>query len=457
MRRLLVVLLALAALAAPAAALAHPLGNFTVNRFSRVLVSGDRIYVRYVLDLAEIPTYQARPLDARAYAKRIGRGATLTVGGRRARLTPIAQRLTLLPGAGGLETARLEVVLEGPRLAGPAFVVYTDNNFGDRIGWKEIVVGTATASRSDELRAYPAGELDSPPDVTTATARLAPREGPAVAPTLAPAVGAAPERGSEASGFEALVGRGDLGFLVVLVSLALAFFWGAVHALSPGHGKAIVTAYLVGRRGTPRHAFLLGGITTLTHTIGVFALGGVTLALSQWIVPETLYPWLNLAAGLLVVSIGATVLWSRARVRIARALDIEDELAGHEHRHWPFGRRHSHAHPHDHHHGGDGLSRRSLVAVGISGGLLPCPSALVVLLGAISLHRVGFGLLLIVAFSLGLAATITGIGLVAVWAKRVFARATLDGPLVRALPALSALVIVLAGVAMTLRALPKVS
>jgi ABC-type nickel/cobalt efflux system permease component RcnA len=215
---------------------------------------------------------------------------------------------------------------------------------------------------------------------------------------------------------------------VILASLGAALFWGAAHALSPGHGKAIVTAYLVGARGTPRHALLLGGIVTATHTIGVFGLGIVTLALSQFVVPDRLYPWLNLVAGVLVVSVGASVLYRRSP-------------------------RHRH---HHHHHDGE-LDRRSLLAVGISGGLLPCPSALVVLLAAISLHRIAFGLLLIVAFSLGLAATISGIGLAAVLAKRAFSRLSFDGRLVQLLPAASALVILAAGLAMTLRALPGVT
>src|SRR6266513_198127 len=117
---------------------------------------------------------------------------------------------------------------------------------------------------------------------------------------------------------------------------------------------------------------------------------------------------------------------------------------------WRHRRAHSHGHEHHHHgHGHEhGLSRRSLVTVGISGGLLPCPSALVVLLAAITLHRVAFGLLLIVAFSAGLASSITGIGLVAVVARRAFARRSFDGLLVRALPAVSAAVILAAGVAM---------
>jgi nickel/cobalt transporter (NicO) family protein len=432
MRRLLVLMAALAALAAPAPAAAHPLGNFTVNRFSRVEVSGPRLYVRYVLDLAEIPTFQAGRIDARAYASRIARGAELRVNGRRAPLVPLRTALAHPPGAGGLHTTRLETILRGPLLRGPSRIAYRDANYRDRIGWKEIVVGARTPSTSHELRSYPKSLLRSPLDTTSVRAELEPAAGRDVVPALHRGRSLeAPDRVAD-GGFASLVGRDHLSALVILASLGVALFWGAAHALSPGHGKTIVTAYLVGQRGTPRHAALLGLIVTVTHTVGVFALGLVTLALSQLIVPERLYPWLNLASGLLVVGIGASVLWARLRRR----------ARGHHH----------HQHEYEH-----GTSLRSLFAVGVSGGLLPCPSALVVLLAAISLHRVAFGLLLILAFSAGLALSVTGIGLAAVLARGAFRRASFDGGLVRLLPAASALVILAAGLAMTVRAFPKVS
>jgi ABC-type nickel/cobalt efflux system permease component RcnA len=440
-KRLLVLLALAAALLAPAAASAHPLGNFTINHFARVEVAGHRLYVRYVLDLAEIPTYQAQQqgVDPEAYAHRLAAGLHVSLDGHAARLVPVAHALGFPRGVGGLHTMRLQIVLRGPAVTGPAPIVVDDTNYAGRIGWKEIVFGARTRSESDELRAYPKSLLQSPLDVTHVSATVAPT-GDTPPTLLSGKALEAPDRVAD-SGFTRLIGRGRLSPLVILASLAAALFWGAAHALSPGHGKTIVSAYLVGKRGTPRDAALLGGIVTVTHTIGVFALGLVTLALSQWIVPDRLYPWLNLVAGLAVVCVGLTVLRARAR----------DWL--HERAH-----RHGHAHDHGHHHGHDhDLSRRGLVAVGISGGILPCPSALVVLLAAISLHRVAFGLLLIVAFSAGLALSITGVGLVAVSAKRLFARASFDGLLVRALPAVSAIVILVAGAAMTVRALPKVS
>jgi ABC-type nickel/cobalt efflux system permease component RcnA len=429
-----VVLVAAAALLVPVVAQAHPLGNFTINHFARVEVSGHRLYVRYVLDMAEIPTFQARQegVNPSVYAWRLARGLHVTLGGRPVAFEPVAHALGFPPGVGGLHTMRLEVILRGPGVNRDEHLAVRDMNYADRIGWKEILVGANRQSISDELRAYPKSLLQSPLDITSASTTVAPTRDPVPRVTHGRAL-EAPDRVADSS-FTRLIANGHLSLLVILASLAAALFWGAAHALSPGHGKTIVTAYLIGRRGTPRDAALLGAIVTVTHTIGVFALGLVTLGLSQWIVPDRLYPWINVVAGVLVVAIGLSVLY-------ARVAHLRAHRRGHEHHH------------HDH---GETISRRSLVAVGVSGGILPCPSALVVLLAAISLHRVAFGLVLIVAFSLGLALSITGIGLVAVLVKQSFAQRNFDGLLIRALPAVSALVILTAGVVMTVKALPKV-
>jgi nickel/cobalt exporter len=417
-RALLIALLAMLAL--PAVASAHPLGNFTINRFARVEVANGRLYVRYVVDEAEIPTLQRVPIRVS--------GLHVVIDGRPIALDVTKTALAHPKGAAGLRTTRFQAILTGPRVGVPARVVVDDRNYADRIGWKEIVFGAQTKSLSDELRAYPKDMLRSPLSQVRASATLR-RASPAPPGLLTGRALAAPDRVAD-SGFASLIGRRHLSLAVLLASLALAVFWGAAHALSPGHGKTIVTAYLVGSRGTPWHAALLGLITTVTHTAGVFALGGITLLLSNWIVPDQLYPWLDLSAGLLVVGVGAAVLVGRAR----------------------HARAHRHGHGHHHHRHENDL--RSLLAVGVSGGLLPCPSALVVLLAAISLHRVGFGLLLVLAFSLGLAAAITAVGLVAVLAKSAFARFDGKGRLLAVLPAVSAGVIVLAGAAMVVRALP---
>jgi ABC-type nickel/cobalt efflux system permease component RcnA len=421
-------------LAAPASAAAHPLGNFTVNHYGELDLSGSSVYVRFVLDLAEIPTYQVGDrVRAPDYAAQVARELELEVDGRPAALVPVTWRASEKPGAGGLPTLRFEAVYRADRTGRE--LVFRDRTFPGRIGWRELVaradrgarIVAATvpmASRSAALRAYPEGLLSSPLDVRVARVSYEPGTQPAPAPALG--ASGAPDRPH--GGFESLVAQGDLTAGVILVSLAVAMFWGAAHALTPGHGKAIVAGYLVGSRGKPRHAIGLGLIVTASHTVGVFALGLVTLLLSQFVVPERLYPWLTLVSGLLVVAVGISVF--RARLR----------------------HRHAHAH-HDHHHDHE---TRSLLGVGVAAGILPCPSALVVLLSAIALHRVGFGLALILAFSAGLALTISSIGLLAVLARRTFGRLRLDGPLVRVLPAASALLILGVGVAITLNALPEV-
>jgi ABC-type nickel/cobalt efflux system permease component RcnA len=431
--------------------------------------------VLYFLDMAEIPTFQAKPtVDAQgeaAYGRRLAaslaRHVTATVGGTAVVLRPVKHVLAFPPGQAGLRTTRLEVLLESPPLAHAGALDYRDANYAGRIGWKEIVVQAGSGAKvagsnapsssiSHELLAYPKNLLQSPLDVTEAKAQITPGTGNGSPPTLIPRDILEQRVGVRAvadGGFASLIARDHLSAGIILISLAVALFWGAAHALSPGHGKSIVAAYLVGQRGTPRHAVLLGLTVTVTHTLGVFGLGLVTLLLSQFIVPDTLYPWLNLIAGLMVVGIGASVMRSRLRKRRAAARHDQAHAHGLEHHH-----DHAHDHEHGHSHAPpDALSARSLLAVGVSGGLLPCPSALVVLLAAISLHRVAFGLVLIVAFSLGLAATITGIGMVAVFAKRVFGRMNADGGLIRLLPAVSALVILVAGALMTARAIPQLT
>jgi len=455
------VALAVAALSAPALASAHPLGNFTTNRYDEVVASGDHLYVLAVLDLAEIPTFQAKPDVAelgragyaRSVAGTIADGLTLSVAGHTRALRELRHTLVFPRGAGGLHTTRLEVVYDGGAAPAGGTVDLRDDTYPGRIGWREVVVSSnrgatldasdaPSRSVSDRLLVYPKNMLTSPLDVRSASAQV---------------------RGGTLAGMPLALGRATTAPVrasSVLLALGLALFWGSAHALTPGHGKSIVAAYLVGTRGRARDALALGGIVTVTHTIGVFTLGLVTLALSELIVPEDLYPWMNLVSALLVVGVGLVVL--RGRVRAARRAPASAH-------------HHSHDHDHGHHHGDhrhhegmtdeeharahlpeQGTGFRGLLAVGVSGGIIPCPTALVVLLAAISLHRVAFGLVLIVAFSIGLATVISGIGLVAVGARQTFKRVNFEGRIVRTLPAVSALLVLGIGVVMTARALPGV-
>jgi len=439
-----------ASLATSPAADAHPLGNFTINRYAGLEVAGRDLYVRYALDVAEIPTYQlGKELRSAGYPARLAQKLVLMLDGRRAALDVVDSRVALRPGAGGLKTLRLDVVYRAVAASGGA-LTFDDRSFADRIGWREVTLiardggfvaasDVPATSSSDALHAYPSDLLRSPLDVASAQATVALGSAAAPAPTIDAAVAPAHAGG----GFESLIERGELSIGALLLALAIAAFWGAAHALTPGHGKAIVAAYLVGTRGRPRDAFLLGGTVTVTHTAGVFALGFVTLGLSAFIVPEQLYPWLTLVSGVLVVAVGGSVLRQRLRSRRHHGQHGHDHHDGHGHG------------DHDHHHD-DHLTSRGIFGVGVAAGLLPCPSALVVLLSAIALHRIGLGLALIVAFSLGLAATITAVGLVAVLARRTFGSLSVDGRVVRMLPAVSAGLILAVGILITARAIPGV-
>ncbi|MGH2746082.1 MAG: nickel/cobalt transporter [Thermoleophilaceae bacterium] len=467
MRRLvLAAVLALVgvALAAPGA-MAHPLGNFSINHLAKVKVSSDRVDVVYILDQAEIPTFQERdksPGEVLASKREeVERQLGLRVNGRDVPLELAdGGKLTKPDGQGGLDTTRVELSLS-TAVDDPRTVELHDETFADRVGWKAIVAepGEDTAVRSNApsgdptngLRRYPEDLLNSPLDRRSATLAVEPGDGTLVAPRVEGEQTVTTRNGS-GDGFAAVFADAAAGQGVLVLLLLAAFGWGALHALSPGHGKAMVAAYLIGTRGKARHAVYLGATVTITHTIGVFALGLVTLLLSQYILPEDLYPWLTLASGLLVVTIGAGVL--RARIR---GHDLgHHHHDGHSHSH-SHSHGHSHEHEHDHSHSHEHtVTRRSLIGMGAAAGLIPCPSALVVLLGAIAQHEVALGLLLIVAFSVGLAGTLTALGLIVVYARRILPRLSLSGRLAGALSAASALLIVGVGCVLTAQAVPGV-
>ena len=493
---------------APAPAQAHPLGNFTVNQASRLLVERGAVRVRYLVDMAEIPAFQERQAidanrdsqiseaESEAYlasqAPALLAGLSLKVAGSPLALAVERQQLSFPEGQGGLPTLRLQLDLVAPLadMAKPLALEYRDENYAERIGWREIVIapGDGVAlqnssapaqSPSDDLRAYPQDMLSSPLDVRAASvsASFGAAQAASSAQAAQPAGARVPDR------FASLIAERELTPAVVALAMLLALLLGAGHALTPGHGKTIVAAYLVGARGTARHAIFLGLTTTITHTAGVFLLGLVTLSISNYVLPEQLYPWLELISGVLVVAIGLSLFRNRLAGLLGRtyppygwkgalASQPHDHDHGHEHEHdhdheHGHGHEHGHAHDHDHGHdhgphghshmppGADGqpVTWRGLLALGISGGLLPCPSALVVLLSAIALGRVAFGMLLIVAFSVGLAGVLTGIGLLLVYARRMFERFPTEGRLLRALPVASAAFVTLAGLAITAGAL----
>jgi nickel/cobalt exporter len=255
--------------------------------------------------------------------------------------------------------------------------------------------------------------------------------------------------------FTELMATEQLGIGIVLLALLVAAGLGAFHALEPGHGKTLVAAYLVGARGTIKHAFLLGLVVTAAHTAGVYLLGAVTLYASQYVVPERLYPWLGVGSGVMIAGLGLVLLVRRYRGKAELSSHHHHHHADHshgpDHHHHHHHRHHGHSHDHGrtpYHHdlNQKRVSIRELVTLGISGGIVPCPAALVVLLSAVSMQRIGFGLLLIVAFSVGLAAVLIGIGLLMVYAREFMSRfQTDDWVFTRSLPLASSTLITLFG------------
>ena len=325
--------------------------------------------------------------------------------------------------------------------------------------------------RSQALTNYPTELLKSPPQVLEADVRFRQARLPhVVAPTHAAspaggqALGTGAPMSTPRSAFTDLVATQHFSLGMVGLALAVAVGLGALHALEPGHGKTVVAAYLVGTRGTSRHALYLGLIVTATHTAGVYLLGAVTLFLSHYIVPERLYPWLGGISGVIITGLGCGLLLRRyagesrphthPHSHAHSHPHPHDHVAGHQHERMP----HAHAAPHEavqaHPTASETISSRALLALGVTGGIVPCPAALVVLLSAVAIHRVGFGLLLILAFSVGLAGVLIALGLLMVSARHVLARFQGEGRLItRWLPLTSAAVITVFGLAMIVQTL----
>ena len=545
----------------PAWTVGHPLGNFSISQYTAIRVHQDAVELRYLIDLAEIPTFQeiqdaglvpevGHP-SVRGYLSRkvetLKEGLRLEVDGLRLPLQLQSSEVIFPPGAGDLPTMKLGAIYRASvpsSTTAPRSLYYQDGNFPDRVGWKEIIAvprpGVAltrstvpSSDRSRELADYPTDLMDSPPQdrdarvvftretlplpaaglpsppsarnpspstEAAASGQVPPTERATPGPshtTEQPAPGAAriteqPASGvgrtteqpgstvaadappsEPALGLEAnkqttprnaltdLVRTKKLSFGIVVIALTIALGLGAFHALEPGHGKTVVAAYLVGARGTAWHAVVLGLIVTVSHTAGVYVLGAVTLFASRYVLPERLYPWLAVGSGVVIAIVGFTLF-------LRRYADHEHGHP-HAHTHGPADAHHHHGpdeedrHEHSHAHGqhshqhmdaGHAVTLPALVGLGVTGGIIPCPAALVVLLSSLALNRIGFGLLLIVAFSVGLASVLIAIGLLMVYARRFMARFQGEGPLIqRWLPLTSSAVITVLGIAIAIQGL----
>jgi high-affinity nickel-transport protein len=524
------------------------MGNFSVNHYSKIDVRGDRIMLRYFIDLAEIPTYQelqqgniaatpvapTSPAVIRYVAIRgaeLGRGLILDMEGRHISLRLVSSGVIFPPGAGGLPTMKMGFVYEAayPSTVDRRHVSlhYADNNYPGHSGWKEIVALSSAGSllrgsvpatdRSGELSNYPTDLLTNPPQALEASvvATLPPLptavadaqshitskppsrrvETPAVVATLPqnhsnaavkamsapkqtatvsvaasleplqPASAAstavhlqANQQQTPRSRFTELITAQHLSAWFLFTAAIIAVGLGGLHALEPGHGKTIVAAYLVGSKGTARHAVLLGMIVTASHTAGVFALGAITLYASRYIVPEQLYPWLGAFSGITIAGLGCYMLLRR----LTGTATDHSHTAGGSQSHWFFSRRTGDK-------GAKGnqiqiedtsvksVSLTQLFTLGITGGIIPCPAALIVLLSAFAMHRIGLGFFLIVAFSVGLAVVLIGFGMLMVYARRFITHLQIDGPLTkRWLPVASSAFITILGLILTMQALSAV-
>jgi ABC-type nickel/cobalt efflux system permease component RcnA len=431
-------------LAPTAPASAHPLGNFTVNTYAGLVVSPGEVRIRYAVDMAEIPTFQEMSLVdadgdgqvtpgersawATATAGRLAEDLELSIDGRARPVRLEEATAALRPGQGGLDTLRLDATFVFA--ADPTgTVAFTDHSFAGRIGWHEVTaVGTDGAavtgstvplvSPSDGLRAYPRGLLSSPLEVREARFQFGPGHQPL--PERRPSNGPG-RRDLGGDRLTSLVGVRDLSPGVVLAALGVAFAFGAFHALAPGHGKTLIAAYLTGGRGGVRHAIGAGVAVAAMHTASVAGLGLLILSAERLFPAERVYPWLGLAAGAAALVLGGSLLWSRLRGRPAPH--------GHDHQHLP-------------------LSRRGLGALALAGGILPSPTAVVVLISAVVLGRAAFGMALVGAFGIGLATALVAVGLLAIRAGNVVAR-RLRGRLGRAVPVAAAGAITVMGLTLT--------
>ncbi|MEU2543633.1 nickel transporter [Streptomyces iakyrus] len=455
-----------------ATASAHPLGNFTVNRYDGLVAAPGELRVHHVEDLAEIPATQAGPdikrlgiaLWARERCATAAQDSRATVDGREVALTAERSKARVRPGQAGLDTLRVECELTAALPAGEKTVSLGFRGAGASggPGWREITArgDRMTLAASDvpeksisaELTRYPEELLSSPADTASAALRVRPG-GSALAEeeSDAPAASVLP-RGADrwTRALDDLVARQDLSAGFAALALLIAVVLGAMHALAPGHGKTIMAATAAARGGQARmkNVLPMAASVTVTHTLGVVALGLLVTAGSA--AAPSVIAWLGVASGILVTLAGASLLRRALRNRAhthhphghhhghhhgrgSHTHDHDghshdhDHHGDHDHKHdhdhdhdhdHPHDHTHPHSHPHtiEHTHGGFTHSHpvaptlRGTILMGFAGGLVPSPSAVVVLVGAAALGQAWFGLLLVVAYGVGLALTLTAAG-----------------------------------------------
>jgi ABC-type nickel/cobalt efflux system permease component RcnA len=487
-RHLVAALIAtLGLLASAGIASAHPLGNYTVNRAIGLAVGSSGITLRYVVDMAEIPTFsefqlidrdgngRPDPTEVASYASAacsavranldlLIDGSTVTLQARR---TP---QLSFPAGAGGLSTLRLvcEFNARVNATSGPRTITAADGTDDGHVGWREVTISAGpgvvietsnvpSISSSAELTRYPTDALQTPPDVRAGTAAFHLTSSGLSGPGAE--IPAAPTQRSTADDPLAALISGELTPAAAVGALLLAVLLGAGHAVSPGHGKTLIAAYLIGSRGSVRHAATLGVTVAVTHTAGVFVLGAVTLGIGQFFVPERVIEWLSVASGLLVALLGAGLVIRAARGVTRKASHADPHAHPHPH---PHPHRHPHRHPHPRYAPQSlDLRRRNVITLGLVGGMVPSASALIVFLVAITTGRLLFGLLLIVAFGAGMAAVLGGLAVLTtalrgtIRAPGSLAAHPWAGSAAKSLPLASGIAVLVAGLGLSIGALAR--
>lgn len=527
-----------ALLLTPALVAAHPLGNFTINHYAGIRIEPDRVLLDVVIDQAEIPAFQARQgfdtdgdgsvSDEEVEAGRVvacdelATDLSLTAAETGLGLRTIEAGLSLPPGVGGLSTMRLvcgfEALLTAPLGADPTRIAFADDAFPHRLGWREILVqgaGTTLEAVEGEVRpesvsarltAYPEALVATPladqrimvdataggpeaepfdiPDAEPVGGAGSSEPPPAAAPGPSAAASPTPVGGAVPGGVDSgeLPGifRQDLTPIMLLLSLLTAALLGVGHALTPGHGKTLMAAYLVGTRGTPLHAIGLGLSVSVSHTLGILVLAALVLGASDVLRADVVVRWAPVVAAVSIAAIGGWMLIGELRRRraVRQATAVPHDARAHTHDEHGHDREqdagpdaaqaggHHHDHGLEHSHGGvahsdapvpgSTITWRSLFALGLAGGLIPSTSALLILLGSIAAGRPAFGFVLVVAFGLGMAAVMTGIGLALVAARDRFDRMPGGGGLDRireAVPLVAAVVVLGFGLYLTAQAL----
>jgi len=415
---------------------AHPLGNITTNHLTRLTIQSSDVLVHYVLDDAEIPTYavlrsldpEARPSHAvlaswaASHATEIAPQLLLTSDAKPLSLKAIQSSVVLRPGAGGLPILYFTADYLAALTPGPHTLRYKDATLAGRLGWRDVVVAPARES-TNELRAYPNALLRSATD-RTAVSITRSAAGVLAVKDVDEAV-AAPDAPSLArmNDLSDVLKRDLSDPLILIGALLLAVGLGALHALEPGHGKTLLAISLVGARATISQAAILAAALTIAHTTGVLAFGVLALCLTHYFLPDAVYPWIAIVSGVFVAGLGARALGKTLAQRARPRTDAEiarAALQAHDRAH-AQGLAHDHgdlddeAHARSHAIAGSApLSFRAALVAAAAGNVAPCPAAFVALLAAIYLHRIGYGLVLIVAFSVGLALTLTILGIAVV-------------------------------------------